>query len=212
VRPSPAAAPIPVRFLAERAAAGASQFTGALACTVACAVIVALVIATHDPERLYVTREDEWSFALLLVYTVCNLARWGARAYRSPAQPAPYSVSVGALNLLSFRLFATMDNPCSPFIMAFVAARVIAKLRAGRFRDSPAAYADLYFDVVVAAVLCRSRPSGALQLSKSVTRAGGGRLGFIPQYESDAKAVVHLAVLGAALCAAAALMREASAT
>jgi hypothetical protein len=62
----------------------------------------------------------------------------------------------------------------SPFILAFVIARVLAKMLHAQVG------ADLYMDAVVASVLCK--------------------FGFVPQYESDTKAVVHLAVLLAVLC------------
>jgi hypothetical protein len=50
---------------------------------------------------------------VLLAYTLYNLGRFFARALRATdTLHTPFSVCVGALNLLSFRLFATMDNPC----------------------------------------------------------------------------------------------------
>lgn len=168
-----------VGCVAQRCVGIESMLMNSRWCTAACVAILILVLATYDRGRLFVTREDMMSFWLLVGYSIFNLVRWSVRSYKEPTQPAPYSLCAGALNLLSFRLFASVDNPVSPFIMAFVAARVLQKLYTQEYRQHWAHYIDLYLDTLVAAVLAQ--------------------YGFFTQYDSELRAGMHVAILFTAL-------------
>lgn len=160
--------------IVHRFSGGESKVLGSMSCTVACVLILVLVLVTHDPHRLYVTHEDMGLFFYLIGYTIFNIARWSLKTINNPKLAAPYSICVGALNLLSFRLFATVDNPCSPFIAIFLLARVMHKLKTQEYRQHIVHFVDIYLDVILLSLLVK--------------------YGVFTQYESELKAAMHLAL------------------
>jgi len=111
----------------------------------------------------------------LIIYSIFNLVRWVVRHYRDPKYHPPYSLSVGALNLLSFRMYSTVDNPCSPFIMAFVIARVLQQLRSCSHQQDAVGRISLHLDATLLSLLVN--------------------YGFAPQYDSELKAGGHLLLI-----------------
>lgn len=151
---------------------GGAHVAGGGICTFLCLCSILLVVFLGDPWTLYTTEQDRMCFLFLVSYCVYNLGRWIVCHYNDPQHHPPYSLSVGALNLLSFRLFATCDNPCSPFIMLFLLIRVLQQLQKQSYAQSLVACVSLYLDCTLLSFLIN--------------------FGFIPQYDSELKALVHL--------------------
>jgi len=154
---------------------GDPHVAGGGVCTVLCFFSILLVAFLGDPWALYTTEQDRACFVFLIIYSIFNLVRWVVRHYRDPKYHPPYSLSVGALNLLSFRMYSTVDNPCSPFIMAFVIARVLQQLRSCSHQQDAVGRISLHLDATLLSLLVN--------------------YGFAPQYDSELKAGGHLLLI-----------------
>lgn len=148
-----------------------SSVFGAMLCFVACV----LVLATHQSHGLYVTQQDFYALVVLLSYVFFHLGRWVYYTLRYGHRAPCYGMLIGALNILFFRSFATLDNPCVIISLVFIMARFAGKLTRQTLRESVLRVADSIFDSVMIGVLAV--------------------YGVVPQYECAVHAWTHLLLL-----------------
>lgn len=144
-----------------------------------------LAVFTHDSSGIYVTLEDFYALFFLLAYVLFHVGRWAYYAARFGQRAPCYGMLIGALNLLFFRVFATLDNPCTLVSLAFIEARVISKFTHQAMQQSVLRFADMLLDSVMIGVL--------------------GVYGVVPQYECSMHAWSHMLLL---LCAVFAFVQE----
>jgi Na+-translocating ferredoxin:NAD+ oxidoreductase RnfD subunit len=93
-------------------------------------------------------------------------------------KPPCYGMLVGALNLLFFRSFSTLDNPCAFVSLAFICGRLLKKLRKTEFAETLIDLFDVLLDAAAVGIL--------------------SAFGVFPQYDCDEEAWAHMLLL---LCA-----------
>lgn len=168
-----------VGLIVHRAALGEGAWGGtAYAFSAVVVVSVLLFVFVAHTEKLYVTVEDSESFFFLLAYVLFHMARWLYYSVRFGPRPPCYGILVGALNLLFFRSFTTLDNPCTYLSMVFVCGRLLSKLISQVISVSDLPFiraADVLFDALMIGVLTV--------------------YGIVPQYECLLHAWTHMLLL-----------------
>lgn len=141
-----------------------------------CVSGIVTVLATQGSFRLYATYEDMASFFFILLYCVSHVLRWSWLSIsHAQVKSVPHSVILGTLCLMTLRLFATVDNPCSPLLLIFLIFRIFSRVMLDTFRGDIIRTLDLYLDTVFAGIITT--------------------YGFIPQYTAVEKAVLHLMLI-----------------